>query len=81
VFAGELPDDVHEAAVKKKKTQIHSAVSDFMLLPWLSPCRAPRCSSAYHTPSPAPVAHLMCRIFGAIRQPTLHHGSASIMKR
>jgi hypothetical protein len=41
VSAGWLPDDVHEAAVKKKRTQIQSAFSDFMLLPWLSPLPSP----------------------------------------
>jgi hypothetical protein len=37
VFVGEPPDDEQEAVAKKKRPQIHGAVSDFMLLLWLSP--------------------------------------------
>jgi hypothetical protein len=64
---------------RERRSRVLSAIACCSL--GCRPCRAPRCSSAYHTLSPTPVAHLMCRIFRAIRQATLHHASASIKKR
>ena len=52
VSAGEPPYDVQEAAVKKKRTQIHSAFSDFILLPWLSPLPSPSLLQRLSYPQP-----------------------------